>query len=559
MNDLKLAWDRARQRSEDRSWVFGTVGKHNPDASITYTVTGRTDRLWVTLTDKTVVEARNEAGVPQEEDYPVRMVVRNRVHVIVGRDTRGTLAVPTETPPSGVLPHLIGTHTDVDIDTPTTGQALVYDGTNWVNDTVLADVAASITAAATDDTIIDADIFGYLTGGVLVKTAWSNIKAVFKTYYDSVAATLTNKTLDSTNISTLTAKNPPIDADSVVIVDSAAANVFKAVTYTNVKAFLKTYFDTIYGLLAAANTWTANNAFNSTATSGSALSVTRNLASASTDAPVVSIVQDHASDDQIGLRVQQDGSGKVFAMFDGATEVMSLLDGGKLDLTGPFRAFGTGVTPAAVGGGQAVELWYWTGAGGPYGLLLAFDRDAGTYKPVRIAGDSIGFEEGATRIMTIDGGNVGILVNPALTPLQVHVGTNQNLGVALATDTTITAFNDTGASNVPLRIAATQTRFVLPSGGSMFVTKSAVSSTPVEIIPNAAGDVTRALTTIGNAIGSSGTAFSLFNSVLTPGAANTQNNGAESFRVRVNADGSVDVTRTAGVETYTVALLCIWS
>jgi hypothetical protein len=41
-------------------------------------------------------------------------------------------------------------------------------------------------------------------------------------------------------------KTTPIDADSFPIVDSAAANVIKRLTFTNLKAFLKTYFDTLY-------------------------------------------------------------------------------------------------------------------------------------------------------------------------------------------------------------------------------------------------------------------------------------------------------------------------
>lgn len=47
-------------------------------------------------------------------------------------------------------------------------------------------------------------------------------------------------------MNTAAAKNPPIDADSVYISDSAASGALKKVTWTNVKAFLKTYFDGIY-------------------------------------------------------------------------------------------------------------------------------------------------------------------------------------------------------------------------------------------------------------------------------------------------------------------------
>jgi hypothetical protein len=45
-------------------------------------------------------------------------------------------------------------------------------------------------------------------------------------------------------------KTTPVDADSFPIVNSESANVIGRVTFTNFKAFLKTYFDTIYAALA---------------------------------------------------------------------------------------------------------------------------------------------------------------------------------------------------------------------------------------------------------------------------------------------------------------------
>jgi len=52
-------------------------------------------------------------------------------------------------------------------------------------------------------------------------------------------------------------KATPVDADSIALVDSAAANVLKEVTWTNIKAFLKTYFDTLYEALGAVSTHSA--------------------------------------------------------------------------------------------------------------------------------------------------------------------------------------------------------------------------------------------------------------------------------------------------------------
>lgn len=47
-------------------------------------------------------------------------------------------------------------------------------------------------------------------------------------------------------IAASTSKTTPVDADVLPILDSAAANILKKVTWTNIKATLKTYFDTLY-------------------------------------------------------------------------------------------------------------------------------------------------------------------------------------------------------------------------------------------------------------------------------------------------------------------------
>ena len=51
---------------------------------------------------------------------------------------------------------------------------------------------------------------------------------------------------------TATSKGTPVDADELPLVDSAASNILKKLTWANLKATLKSYFDTLY-LLAGAD------------------------------------------------------------------------------------------------------------------------------------------------------------------------------------------------------------------------------------------------------------------------------------------------------------------
>ncbi len=63
-----------------------------------------------------------------------------------------------------------------------------------------------------------------------------------------------------------TGKTTPVDADELPLVDSAASNVLKKLTWANLKATLKTYFDTLYA--ATGSVVTSINKTGSTALTG---------------------------------------------------------------------------------------------------------------------------------------------------------------------------------------------------------------------------------------------------------------------------------------------------
>lgn len=60
------------------------------------------------------------------------------------------------------------------------------------------------------------------------------------------------------DIHAATEKTTPSDADELGLIDSAASYVLKRLTWTNVKATLKTYFDTLYQPIVRTNTITSH-------------------------------------------------------------------------------------------------------------------------------------------------------------------------------------------------------------------------------------------------------------------------------------------------------------
>jgi len=107
-------------------------------------------------------------------------------------------------------------------------------------------------------TKITYDAKGLVTGGTDATTA-DIVDSTDKRYVTDAQKTVLGNTSGTnsgnetaTSIGALTnaatAKTTPVDADMIPLMDSAASNVIKKLSWANIKTVLKTYFDTLYAL-----------------------------------------------------------------------------------------------------------------------------------------------------------------------------------------------------------------------------------------------------------------------------------------------------------------------
>lgn len=106
-DDLWRAFDAARHASEDRSFIYGLLGK--PDGTIA--VPDRAGWVYVRVSseaDRSLTIARNPSAVSQRANLPVKMRRERGVLVIVGLDTGTILEAATggdSSNPYAVQPH----------------------------------------------------------------------------------------------------------------------------------------------------------------------------------------------------------------------------------------------------------------------------------------------------------------------------------------------------------------------------------------------------------------------------------------------------------------------
>ena len=167
------------------------------------------------------------------------------------------------------------------------GDWAIFDGTVWrkVDNTDAVASVNGLTGAVVLDTsnVADTSNKRYVTDAQLVVIG--NTSGIN-------SGDETTTTIGSL-INGATSKTTPVDADELPLVDSAASNVLKKLSWANIKATLKTYFDAIYvtsgGALGTPSSGTATNL------TGTASGLTAGLAVAMTKEVVTRITSDFST------------------------------------------------------------------------------------------------------------------------------------------------------------------------------------------------------------------------------------------------------------------------
>ena len=103
---------------------------------------------------------------------------------------------------------------------------------------VANNLTATIVSVSAGLLYVDVPLTSVAAGDTVTITRWLSRKA-------------TPAAVQAGAINTATGKTTPVDADALGIIDSAASNALKKLTWANLKATLKAYTDTLYALTGA--------------------------------------------------------------------------------------------------------------------------------------------------------------------------------------------------------------------------------------------------------------------------------------------------------------------
>lgn len=357
-------------------------------------------------------------------------------------------------------------------------------------------------------------------------------------------------------------KATPAAGDLWGYLDTVTPFLWVKMTTTQKITWLTTLFAdlTTNQSIGGLKTFIANVAIATLSTTGAALSVVRNLTATSTDSPVVSILQDHASDDQPALKVEQDGTGDILDLLSGATEVLSVDHAGMVD-SGGYGTLATLLGNARVAIADNIDSpsgaqMYNSNTGTSADFRFAvFDTLKDAYVAFAMPGNNNSatlfgvLRNSAAFIFTNGGSRLRNLVIGTINAKDLIFGTT-NFERMRITSTGLFGFGVTAPKGLLHGFDGT--------GSFIHVSKTIINTTAQVIAP--AGSVNTMLTGMGVVSdGISSFAAMPGGAVLTPGGAvSTIVCGSSTYVLRVNADGSIDVRRTVGTGGGTATFWLVW-
>lgn len=320
-------------KHEQARWQYGTLGRTNPDFSVTVD-SGRIGFVWVTMSTGTIAEVYNQGAgaVDARAGLPVRIRDDNGRLVIDGQDTSAFLAGDTNAPSKVYSVNDIGpdSHGNVTLDTDD-----IAEGTTnfyYTAERARDDVgAALVEGAGIDITIDDAGNTITIASTVSQYTDEMARDALGTALTQGTGITITvNDAGDTITIATtITQYTDELAQDAVggILTDSSTIDFTyndgaNTITASVIQAGLDHgsiggLGDDDHGQYLLLAGRSGGQTITGIASTGSALAVIRNLGSASTNSPVMRVEQQSATDDQPAFVVRQKAGSIAAAQFIG--------------------------------------------------------------------------------------------------------------------------------------------------------------------------------------------------------------------------------------------------
>lgn len=257
------------------------------------------------------------------------------------------------TPPSAPVTSVNGSTGAVTLTQDTVGDGTTYKQYSQTEKTKLAGIASGATANSSDATLLArANHTGTQSADTL--TDGSTNKAYTGTEQTKLAGITAGADPTGATIHAATSKATPIDADELGLIDTAASNALKRLTWANLKATLKSYFDTLYALATHSHAWSDITSGKPTTLSGYGITdaIANSLLTTRGD-----IITRGASAPQ---RLALGTSGQVLKS-DGTDVVWGAAGGGWTTISGPTSLSGSAVDITSIPSTYTDLLLVYTG------------------------------------------------------------------------------------------------------------------------------------------------------------------------------------------------------